>query len=294
MDIDISIIILSYNTREMTKSCITSVQSSLKHASVSFEIIVIDNASQDGSSDMLTKLSAEDSHIRVRISPENTGFTKGNNIGLAMAKGKYILFLNSDTIIESVSFSKLIEYMDAHPHVGALTVAVLLPDGRLDPACHRGFPTPWRSFCYFIGLERTLGKIPQLRKIFGGYHLLDRDIGHLHMIDSPTGAFFLTRHALLLSLHGFDESYFMYGEDIDLAYRIHEKGYMIVFDPQFHITHYKSVSGLKHEHNAKERRTAKQYFYESMRIFYQKHFMKRYPWVINQCMLFGIAIKSNL
>ncbi len=293
---DLSIIILSYNTSDLTKDCLNSVVNSLKNTHLTSEIIVIDNASSDDSVKML-KGFVEDTnhkniHLKMIFNEENAGFTKGNNQGVKVAKGKYILLLNSDAVIEDVDFAKLLEYLDSNKDVGILTVRLNLPDGEIDPASHRGFPTPWNSLTYFLKLEKIFGKLPFLGKTFGGYHQTFKNLQEEHEIDSPTGAFFLTRKSILVEVNGFDEDYFMYGEDLDLAYRIKKKGYKVIYYPYYTALHKKHHSGIKGV-NFETRKKTRKYFYEAMKIFYKKNYDTRYPFFIRNLIYFLIDYKMD-
>jgi len=146
----LSVIIPSYNTKTVTKQCIESLLKTLQMEDLDFEIIVIDNASTDGTVKLLTSLRINE--LRVIQNKKNLGFAKANNQGLETAKGEYILFLNSDVIIKKLQFKRLLNYLDSRPEVGVCTVRVDLTDGTVDPASHRGFPTVWNSFCYFSKL----------------------------------------------------------------------------------------------------------------------------------------------
>lgn len=286
----LSIIIVSFNTKEITYQCLQSLLASLKRSpSLEAEIIVVDNGSEDGSVIMLESFGKAITLIR---NGKNRGYTQANNLGIKKARGTHVLFLNSDVIIENVDFQKIISLMREHKDIGGLTVKVLLANGMIDPASHRGFPNPWNSFCYFSGLERVFGKAPILGRLFGGYHLTYRNLIEPHDIDSPTGAFFLTKKYILRDLGGFDEAFFMYGEDLDLALRIKEKGCRIVYYPFCSVTHIKYASGLGNK-NKDVQKKMKEQFYESMKIFYVKHYEHRYPWLLNHMIYFAIEFKKR-
>ena len=162
---DLSVIILSYNTKDITERCLESLFKSIfSNNSLSVEIILIDNASQDGSADMIdifvSDHQASNIEYKVLRNKENLGFVRGNNKGVELSDGKYILFLNSDVIVESVDFSNVIQFIEEDDEIGALTVRVDIPKGGIDPASHRGFPTPWNAFCYFGKLEAMFGRMP--------------------------------------------------------------------------------------------------------------------------------------
>lgn len=278
---DLSVIIVSYNTKKLTLQCITKVQSALSKGVLHSEIIIVDNNSLDGSAEALTQYAQSHANVKVILNTTNTGFGKPNNQGLAQAEGRYVLYLNSDVfVLEEPFLDVLVKQMDENSLQGALTVRVNLESGSIDPASHRGFPTVWRSFCYYSGLERLTTKIPLLNTLFGGYHLTYLPLAKRHEIDTPTGAFFLARKDVLDILKGFDEDFFMYGEDIDLAFRIKRLGYTIVYDPSYTVLHLKNQSGIKNKNNAVTQQKTRNYFYDSMAIFYKKHYEKSYPrWI---------------
>ncbi|NTU46587.1 glycosyltransferase family 2 protein [Candidatus Roizmanbacteria bacterium] len=281
---DLSIIIPSFNTKQMTVDCISQLLSVVAVQELNTEIIVVDNGSEDGSPAAILELFKQSKHEKVEKElialDKNYGFGTANNKAFAQATGTYVLCLNSDVIVKDVDFIDLCTYLHDHPQVGALTVRVNLQDGSIDPASHRGFPTPWRSFTYFTKLEKTFGKLPFFCQLFGGYHLTGADLTSIHQIDSPTGAFFLTRLDLIRELHGFDENFFMYGEDLDFAYRIKELGYQILYYPKYEVTHLKYKSGLQTKSSI-TRNQIRWHFYNAMRIFYDKHYAKQYPKVVN-------------
>ncbi len=293
----LSIIILSYNTRDLTLTCVETLFNSLQNSSFSSEIIIVDNASKDGSVEMLKSIQKDFNSKKVKISAifnkENTGYPKGNNIGLESASGEYILFLNSDVLIKEIKWDEVIGYMDHNDKAGALTVRVMLPTGELDRASHRGFPTAWNAFSYYSGLEKVTSKIPIVNKWFGGYHLTHERMTELHSIDSPSGAFYLTRRSLMDALGGFDETFFMYGEDLDLSYRIKEAGYDVIYYPSGTVLHLKYQSGLKKDQKTTKSKT-RRYFYEAMRIFYKKHYEKTNPSFLNKFIYLSIRLKERM
>ncbi|QQG44714.1 MAG: glycosyltransferase family 2 protein [Candidatus Roizmanbacteria bacterium] len=295
---DLSIVILSYNTKEITSQCIKSLVKSLTSAVLGVEILVIDNASIDGSVEMLQHLAkkyltkSDKFLFKPIFFKDNFGYSKANNKSLLHSTGKYLLFLNSDVIVDNVNFDVLMEYMNSSSEVGGLTVRVNLPNGQIDPASHRGFPTLWRSLCYFSGLEKLSAKLPIANKLFGGYHLLSYSLNIPHEIDSPSGAFFLIRREIFEKLKGFDEEFFMYGEDLDLSFRIKELGYKIKYEPSYCVTHLKYRSGLSNDNDA-IRNKIQEHFYEAMKIFYKKHYEKKYPVPINSLIYFLINLKKH-
>lgn len=295
---DLSVIILSCNTKVITAQCLQSLFDVLSQTKkISSEIVIIDNASTDQSVEMLRNFVA--THISSNITwklqenKENVGFPKGNNQGIVKSTGTYILFLNSDVILQNIDFADILNYMNKNAKVGVLTVRVELTSHSIDPASHRGFPTIWNSFCYFFKLEKFLGYIPMIGKIFGGYHLTNLNLNTIHEIDSPTGAFYLTRKSIIDTTGGFDEDYFMYGEDLDLSYRIKETGYQIIYYPRYTVLHLKGSSGIKKKDLKIQIRT-RGYFFNAMKIFFHKHYASRYPSFVTKFIYWSIDLKSKL
>jgi len=291
--ISLSIIIVSFNTKEITHRCLTSLKKNFSKYPLDFEVIVVDNGSKDKSVEMLKSMSSKWSKLKVILSKTNLGFGRGNNLGLSKAKGKYILYLNSDAIIDDIDFNDLLQLFKIKNDLGAMTVKVVLSNDSIDPASHRGFPTLWRSFSYFLGLERIFYRVPLLNKLFGGYHLVHFDLNEIHEIEVPTGAFLLIKKEIVDKIGGFDEDYFAYGEDIEMAWQIRKLGYKILYYPLWKVLHLKSVSGLKNKNNQVRKKTSF-YFYDSMKIFYKKHYASKYPWLINQLIYLAIDLKSKL
>src|SRR3990167_3878877 len=294
----LSIIILSYNTRDITKQCLqTLIKSFSETKSFETEIIVADNASSDGTQEMLTDLKktfeSQNITLTTIFNTRNEGFTRGNNQAAKPAKGEHLLFLNSDVMIETVNWENLIKYFESVPGLAVLTVKVMLDGGQIDPASHRGFPTIFRSFCYYSKLEAITKPVPFLNELFGGYHLTNLDLSVSHEIDSPSGAFYLVKKNIFVKVHGFDEDFFMYGEDLDLSFRIKEMGYKIIYYPDFKVRHLKYQSGLVTADKAILIKTHR-HFYDAMHIFYKKHYAPKYPKAINQLIYFLIKLKSQL
>ncbi|MFA6017337.1 MAG: glycosyltransferase family 2 protein [Patescibacteria group bacterium] len=291
--IPLSVIVVSFNTRETTRKCLLSLKSNLIKYPIDYEIVVVDNNSTDGTIEFLLDLEKQWDNLHVFLSKKNLGYGKGNNFGLEKCKGKYILYLNSDTIVSEVDFRDLIKLMEMQKNLGALTVKVVLSTGEIDPASHRGFPTLWRSFTYFSGLEKLFSNIPVLNKLFGGYHLINLNLKTIHEIDVPTGAFLFTKRQIIDKIGGFDKDYFAYGEDIEMAFKIKELGYKIIYYPLWQVLHLKSVSGLKKKNTEIQKRT-NDHFYDSMKIFYSKHYAKDHNRLTNKLVYLAIDFKKNL
>lgn len=294
MPVDLSIIILSYNTKKVTDQCLMSLLKNLRtESALDYEIIVVDNASTDGSPNAIIKYEARLRDFKLIKNRKNIGFSKANNQALKVAQGEYVLFLNSDVIVENVNFKRLLYYLDSRPEVGVCTVRVNLSDGTIDPASHRGFPTIWNSFCYFLRLEKLFSTVPFINKIFGGYHLVWNHLQSIHEIDSPSGAFYLSRKKILDEVDGFDKDFFMYGEDLDLSLRIKKLGYKVLYYPLFHVTHLKYVSGFRTT-DSKVQHEIKKHFHDAMKIFYKKHYEKNHSVITNKIIYWLIDLKSKL
>jgi hypothetical protein len=292
--IPLSIIIVSFNTKEITKKCFLSLKKNFNKYPLEHEIIVVDNNSKDGTVEFLLDLEKQWNNLHVFLSHKNLGYGKGNNLGLEKSNGKYILYLNSDAIVTDIDFRDLINLMETHKDIGALTVKVVLRSGEIDQASHRGFPTIWRSFTYFFGLEKIFFNIPILNKVFGGYHLVNLNLNSIHEIDVPTGAFLFTKREILNKFGGFDKDYFAYGEDIEMAFQIKQLGYKIIYYPLWKVLHLKSVSGLKKKSNNIIRKKTNDHFYDSMKIFYDKHYAKNHNYLVNRLVYLAINFKKNL
>ncbi|NMF04267.1 glycosyltransferase family 2 protein [Clostridium beijerinckii] len=276
----LSIIIVNYNTYTLTKQTIDSIIKEDHY--FDYEIILVDNASSDGSINKLQdkfKNIVISKKLHIIINKDNLGFAKANNIGVKFARGKYILLLNSDTVLKENCLEKCIVRMEKDKNIGALGCKVILANGELDHACKRGFPTPKASLYYFLKLHK---KNPSKYGQYEALHLGEDDIGE---VDSITGAFMLMSKLVFDEVGGLDEDFFMYGEDIDLCYKIKECGYKILYYPEAKIIHYKGGS-------SKKKRSRVIYnFHEAMWIFYKKHYMKKYSFIVTLIVYCGIKMK---
>ncbi len=261
--IDLSVIILNYNTVDLTRVCLKRVFSSLLDG-ISMEVIVCDNASSDSTDVMVQK---EFKEVRFIQNGKNVGFAAGNNPGIRVANGRYILLLNSDTEVSPNAFSHMVQFMDSHTDAGAGTCKLILPDGTIDPACHRGFPTPWVALTYLMKLEALFPK----STLFGEYHQGYKDFSVAHTVDCISGAFFIVRKEVIDDIGLLDEDYFMYAEDIDWAYRIRKKGWNIWYVPDVTTLHKKKQSGRANVLR-KRRVTTEIYFHQYNWLFYKKHY----------------------
>ncbi len=294
---ELSIIVVNYKTYELTKQTIDSVLR--QNANFEYEIILVDNSSQDGS---IEKIQSDFQNIinqgtlKVIINDSNLGFSKANNIGIRNSIGEYILLLNSDTKLDQDCLQKCIEYINRYnlenPNkkdiIGALGCKIILPDGKLDHACKRGFPTPSASLHYLLGLDK---KNPAKYGQYDALHLDEDEIGE---VDALMGAFMLMPKSVLNEIGLLDETFFMYGEDIDLCYRIKEAGYKIIYYPETKIIHYKGGSST--EKSKPKRRNPKTIydFHDAMWIFYKKHYIKKYNVGITILVFLGIWTKYTI
>jgi GT2 family glycosyltransferase len=279
----LSIIIVNYNTYTLTKQTIESIIQ--KEHPFQYEILLVDNASSDGSIQKLQEEFNElvlEGILQVFTNKANLGFAKANNIGIRVAKGEYILLLNSDTVVEDDCLNKCISQMKKNTNIGALGCKVVLPDGKLDHACKRGFPTPKASLYYLLKLYK---KDPIKYGQYDALHLREDEVGE---VDCLMGAFMLMPKDVLNKVGLLDEDFFMYGEDIDLCYRIKDAGYKILYYPEAQITHHKGGS-------SKKKRTKVIYdFHQAMWIFYKKHYYKEYNLAISFLVYIGIWAKYLL
>ena len=285
--IELSIVILNYNTRDFLKQCLESTGKRQK-GGYEIETIVVDNASNDDSSQMVER---EFPDVKLIVNKRNLGFSAGNNKGVAQTRGEYLLFLNPDTIVPKETLKRMVDFMKTNPGMGAATCRVDLANGQLDEACHRGFPTPWRAFCHFSGLEKLFSN----SRFFAGYTLGFLPLDKVHEIDSGTGAFLLVRRKAGEAVNWWDEDYFWYGEDLDFCYKLKERGWKIFYNPEVKITHYKGISSGIKKHTAgistatkETKKKAALASTQAMRIFYQKHYFSKYPKLISWLILWGV------
>ena len=288
----LSVIIVSFNSRHVLEKCLGLLKIRLgeSFAKGESEIIIVDNNSTNSEQTWLKSQK----EIKLVCLNENVGFGRANNVGLKIAKGEYVLFLNSDVYLEKkIDFQELIDFLGEMKSAAGLTVKLLLPSGKIDPASHRGFPTPWNSLSYFSGLEKLTGKVPLLNRVFGGYHLLWKSLNTTHEIDSPTAAFFLLKKKIVDSARGFDPDYFFYGEDLDLSYRLKKLNYSLWYYPKYEALHLKYQSGQK-SRDESVKFNARRHFYKTMGTFVDKHYREKYPWPVFLLIKGGISLMSKL
>ncbi len=256
----LSVVIVNYNVEHFLEQCLLSVRKAMQ--AVDGEVFVVDNNSIDGSVKMVKDKFPE---VKLLANNKNLGFSKANNQAIKLASGEYVLLLNPDTVVEDDTFSKVIEFMDSHPDAGGLGVKMVDGSGKFLPESKRGLPTPEAAFYKMFGISKIFPR----SKRFSKYHLGYLSSDEIHEVDILAGAFMLMRKSVLDKTGLLDESFFMYGEDIDLSYRIIKAGYKNYYFPETRIIHYKGESTKKSSVNYVI------VFYKAMVIFARKHFTQK-------------------
>ncbi|MDX1685193.1 MAG: glycosyltransferase, partial [Saprospiraceae bacterium] len=254
----LSIVIVNYNVKYFLEQSLRSVYRSNFH--YDYEVIVVDNDSDDGSMEMVEKSFPD--VIRIRNS-ENLGFSKANNQGIRIARGQYILLLNPDTILSENTLKIAVDRMDENKRIGGLGVRMIDGGGHFLPESKRGLPTPFVAFCKAFGLSRLFPR----SRTFNYYHLGHIPQNRSSEVDVLSGAFMMIRRSVIDEIGGLDESFFMYGEDIDLSYRIQKAGYINWYEAETSIVHFKGESTKRGSLNYVR------VFYKAMIIFANKHFV---------------------
>lgn len=253
----LTVIIVNYNVKHFLEQCLLSVQKAVE--GITNEVYVVDNTSVDGSQQMVRENFP---WVKLIDNAENVGFSKANNQAIRITKGEYVLLLNPDTVVEESTFHKCLQFMEDHPKAGALGVKMIDGDGKFLPESKRALPTPWVAFYKIFGLAALFPK----SKTFGKYHLSYLDKEEDHEVEVLSGAFMLMRKQCLDEIGLLDETFFMYGEDVDLSYRVTLGGWKNYYFSGTRIIHYKGESTKKGSLNYVR------VFYNAMIIFAQKHF----------------------
>jgi GT2 family glycosyltransferase len=291
----LSIIILNYNTKQLTLDSIKSIEENYPQevASGEFELVVTDNQSLDGSVDAFHtyKKTSKIKSFHIVENGGNLGFSKGNNKGVPHASGKYILFLNPDTVVYPKTLTYMVDFMENHPEVGAASCKLINKDGEMDFNCHRGFPTPWNAFCYFSGLQRMFPK----SRLFAGYTQGWKDLATDHEVDAIEGAFMLMPRSVGEKAGWWDEEYFFYGEDLQFCFDIKKLGLKIFYLGTVETMHIGgAASGIKKktQHITSANREAKLKTqaarFQAMKIFFKKNYQKKYPAFVQWMIFTGI------
>lgn len=273
----LSVIIVNYNVEYFLEQCLHSVQKAMQH--IEGEVFVVDNNSTDGSNRMVKKKFP---WVRLIENKENLGFSKANNQGIKLAQGEYVLLLNPDTVVEDDTFTSIIDFMDDHPEGGALGVKMVDGSGNFLPESKRGLPTPGTAFYKMFGFASLFPR----SKRFSKYHLGFLDENEIHEVEILAGAFMFLRKSVLDKIGLLDETFFMYGEDIDLSYRVIKAGYKNFYYPKTRIIHYKGESTKKSSVNYVL------VFYNAMVIFAKKHFTHKNARLFSQLINFAIYIRA--
>lgn len=306
----LAVVILNYNRADLLADCLESIYAAPPRCTL--QVWVVDNASSDGSAAMVRRRFPQAHLIE---SPINGGFAHGNNLALrpiigdpgdtTLSHGQdaallraaallpridgslsptYTLLLNNDTVVPPAALDGLVDYLEAHPDVAVVGPRLLLPDGSLDLACRRSFPTPEVAFYRMLGLSRIFPRSPR----FARYNLTYLDPGIETEVDSVVGACMLLRTNVIREVGLLDEQFFMYGEDLDWAFRIKQYGWRIVYYPAVVVHHYKRASSTRRAIPSIRA------FYDAMRIFHRKHYAATTPAPLNALIETGITVKELL
>lgn len=285
---DLGIVIVNWNTRDLLRKCLQTVYAST--GDFSYRVVVVDNASTDASADMVAR---EFPQAQVIAGTDNVGYPKGNNIGLRAlgyrgkgdvdaAAPRYALLLNPDTELPPDGLVDMLRFMDGRPDVGVAGPKLVLPDGSLDKACRRGFPTPLVSAYHYLGLAKLFPRNPT----FGRYNMTFLDPDVETEVDSVVGAYMQVRRACIEQVGLLDENFFMYGEDLDWAFRIKDAGWKVVYHPQVVVRHVKRAA-------SRQSKRAQAEFWRAMLIFYRKHYQATTPWWLHSLVMTGLLVKGG-
>ena len=285
---DLGVVIVNWNTRDLLKKCLDTVFASA--GDFTFKVVVVDNASTDGSPAMVREFFPQ---VELIVNAVNGGYSYGNNVGLR-ALGyhgvgevspdapRYALLLNSDTETPPDAFFQMVQFMDSRPEVGIAGPKILLKDGSLDLACRRSFPSPAVAAYHFSGLAKLF---PKSRR-FARYNLTFADPEQELEVDSVVGAYMQVRREVIEAVGLLDETFFMYGEDLDWAFRAKAAGWKVIYHPEVTIWHVKKAS-------TRQSQKAQFEFYRAMLIFYRKHFRKTTPLGLHLLVLLGLLLKGG-
>lgn len=283
---DIGIVIVNWNTRDLLRDCLRSIAES--DPSVNRRVVVVDNASTDQSAEMVRK---EFPDVDIIASATNDGFARANNAGLKLlgvadaandSAPRYALLLNPDTVLPPYALRMVIDRADADEKIGVLGPRLVMLDGKLDLACRRSFPSPIVSFYRMIGLSKLF---PKSRR-FGQYNLTYLDEFQEAEIDCVVGAFMMVRREVIVQVGLLDEAFWMYGEDIDWAFRIKQAGWKVLYYPNVSVLHVKRAASRMNPRTRYE-------FQRASLIFYKKHYAAETPFWLHVAVLTGLLIKGG-
>ncbi len=273
----ISVIIVTYQVQAYLAQCLNSLEAACQ--GLAAEVVIVDNASNDGTAEFVAQSYPKIPLIR---NSDNVGFGRACNQGVRRTTGEYVLFLNPDTMVQNSSLAELASFLDHHPDAGIVGPRILGPDGRLQLACRRSFPTPAAALFRLLGLSRLF---PRSRRL-GRYNLTFLDPEIESEVDAVSGSCMMVRRSALDRIGGFDEEFFLYGEDLDLCHRVRTAGWKIMYTPATQIVHFKGQSA---RHNPLRTRLA---FYNAMFLFSRKHVAARHSFLPRWILYAGIALNA--
>lgn len=265
----LSIIILNWNTADLLLQTLASVYK--ETSGFDYEVIVVDNASSD---DSVEKTRQNFPQARLIVNPGNIGFSRGNNVGLKVATGDYLMLLNSDVIVQDGAINKLVEFLDQHPETAMVGPRLVNRDGSFQASCRRKLPNPWNSFVYLFGLK----------KIIKAEYKSDSRPEAVEETEALSGAAMMFRKGVYEKIGGLDEEFFMYGEDLDFCFRAGQVG-KIFFVGTAVITH------LYGQSSAKRKVGSIINFYDAMILYYKKHFWRKHGLIFDYLVLCGIKFR---
>jgi len=271
----LSVIIVNYNVRAFLENALISIGKAME--GIDGEIIVADNASDDGSVEMMR---GKFPNVTLIANEQNVGFAAANNQAFLHSRGEYFLLINPDTIVQEDTFRVMIDFLDTHPEVGLAGCRILNPDGTLQLACRRSFPTPWVALTKIMGLSTLFSH----SRIFGRYNLAYLDPDKTYEVDAVSGSFMFVRRKAIEHVGILDDQFFMYGEDLDWCYRIKKAGWKIYYVHSTQIVHYKGQSVRRSDIDDVK------LFYHAMRLFVKKHFS--YGVLFELVLGIGIALRE--
>lgn len=279
----LAVVILNYNRADLLADCLASLYAAPTRCDLT--VWVVDNASSDGSAELVR---ADYPQAHLIVSPTNGGYARGNNLAvraiMAAGSADYLMLLNNDTVVPAGALDGLVDYLETHPEAGVVGPKLILPDGSLDLACRRSFPTPEVSFYRMAGLSRLFPRSPR----FARYNLTYLDPDQEAEVDAVVGACMLLRAAVIAEVGLLDEQFFMYGEDLDWCYRIKQYGWRVNYYPGVVVYHYKRASSTRRA------LPSIRAFYEAMRIFHRKHYAATTAAPLNALIELGITAKELL
>ncbi|MBP1649482.1 MAG: glycosyl transferase family 2 [Bacteroidetes bacterium] len=274
---DLSVVIVNYNVRQFLEHALASIRRAME--GLEGEIFVVDNASDDGSVEMV-RASFPD--VCLIQNEENVGFARANNAALARARGRFLLLINPDTVVQEDTFHVMLKFFEGHPDAGLAGCKILNPNGSIQLPCRRSFPTPWVAFTKVFGLAALF---PGSR-LFGKYNLTYLSPDETYPVDAVSGSFMMFRREVYERIGGLDEGFFMYGEDLDWCYRVQQAGYKVYYVHSTQIIHFKGESTRRSEIDEVR------IFYGAMQVFVEKHFAS--SGIVKLMLKVGILLRASI